>query len=95
MEKCRNYNCHNFNNEARLNEYCNECVTMANCVMSNAREITTGNKPSFEQALRVAELVLRIYANQSATPEQLKWATEIYPDGAKLFNTLNKEERGK
>ncbi len=79
--KCRNRNCISFDIEAKLHEYCKECVAMANCVMSNARCVSTGNKPSFEQALRIGEHALRIYQNQYAAPEQLEWATMIYPEG--------------
>ena len=83
---CRNKNCENFNKEANLHEYCDKCVRMANEVMSNARCIKTGNKPEFDQALRIAEYALRIYQNTYSSPEQLEWATMIYPSGwADLF----------
>ena len=83
---CRNRNCLDFNKESLLHEYCDNCTRMANDVISNARDIRTGDKPEFEQALRIAEYALRIYANKYASPEQLEWATMIYPAGwADLF----------
>ena len=78
---CRNRNCENFNAESALHDYCGKCIKMANEVISNARCVKTGNKPEFEQALRIAEHALRIYQNTYSAPEQLEWATMIYPSG--------------
>ena len=69
---------------------------MANEVMSNARCVKTGNKPEFEQALRIAEHALRIYQNTYSAPEQLEWATMIYPSGwADLFEGVHEDKRCK
>jgi len=83
---CRNRNCHKFNEDSALYDYCDTCIGRGNEVMSNARCIKTGNKPEFEQALRIAEYALRIYQNPYSSPEQIEWATMIYPSGwADLF----------
>ena len=93
---CRNINCENFSVESGLHDYCNRCVRMANEVMGNCRCIKTGNKPEFEQALRIAEHALRIYQNTYSAPEQLEWATMIYQSGWEdLFEGSHDRERHK
>jgi len=90
---CRNRNCENFSKESSLHDYCDKCIGMANEVMSNARCVKTGNKPEFEQALRIAEYALRIYQNTYSAPEQLEWATMIYPSGwADLFEGVHEDK---
>ena len=94
MIMCRNRNCENFNAESSKHDYCDRCIRMANEVMSNARCVKTGNKPEFEQALRVAEYALRIYQNPYCTREQLDWASMIYPSGwADSFEGATEEEK--
>lgn len=91
---CRNRNCENFSKESSLHDYCDKCIRMANEVMSNARCSKTGNKPEFEQALRIAEHALRIYQNTYSAPEQLEWATMIYPSGwAHLFEGVHQQDK--
>lgn len=80
-DKCINKNCISYQSSAKKHEYCAACVRMGNEVMSNARCAETGNRPSFEQALRIGEHALKIYKNAYASPEQLEWATMIYPSG--------------
>ena len=78
---CVNKNCENHKPSAEKHQYCTSCVKLANEVMSNARCVKTGNKPDFVQSLRIGEHALRIYQNAYASPEQLEWATMIYPSG--------------
>lgn len=86
MTICRNRNCENFKASADKHQYCPKCCSMANCVMANTRDMKTGNRPTFEQALRVGEHAIRLLSSPYSAPEQIEWAAMVYPDAwAGLF----------
>ena len=76
---CVNPYCRDYTHQSN-HDYCVNCKRIARQVQDNAKNRTTGEKPDFHEAMRIAARCFEIAKNPYATPDQLEWAIMILPD---------------